>query len=163
MAQYLRFQSWRPHIPRLVTRRDFLFRPGAGFGTLALSALLSDEAGAQLSTLNSQPPTPPHFAPKAKSVIWLFMEGGPSHIDLFDPKPELLRLAGKPLPASFERPSRRWGPPKMARCRRSARSNNTAGAGCGSQTGTCTSHSIRTTWPCCAPAGPTDPGTAPGR
>src|SRR5262249_58262421 len=43
----------------------------------------------------------PDHSPTAKSVIWLFMEGGPSHIDLFDPKPELQRLAGQPMPASF--------------------------------------------------------------
>jgi hypothetical protein len=46
-------------------------------------------------------PKKPHHEPKAKSVIWLFMEGGPSHVDLFDPKPELERLAGQPMPASF--------------------------------------------------------------
>jgi hypothetical protein len=46
----------------------------------------------------------PHFAPKAKAIIWLFMEGGPSHIDLFDPKPALQRFAGQPLPASYGRP-----------------------------------------------------------
>ena len=45
----------------------------------------------------------PHHPPTAKSVIFLFMEGGPSHIDLFDPKPLLKKLAGKPLPESFER------------------------------------------------------------
>jgi hypothetical protein len=46
----------------------------------------------------------PHFKPTAKSVIWLFMEGGPSHIDLFDPKPALEKLAGQPMPESFGRP-----------------------------------------------------------
>ena len=49
-------------------------------------------------------PKQPHHPPKAKSVIWLFMEGGPSHIDLFDPKPKLDELAGQPLPASFGKP-----------------------------------------------------------
>ena len=49
-------------------------------------------------------PKPPHFKPTAKSVIWLFMEGGPSHIDLFDPKPALEKLAGQPMPASFGKP-----------------------------------------------------------
>ena len=43
----------------------------------------------------------PHFAPRAKRMIWLFMHGGPSHVDLFDPKPELTRYAGQPLPESF--------------------------------------------------------------
>ena len=46
----------------------------------------------------------PHHPRRAKSVIWLFMEGGPSHLDLVDPKPLLARLAGKPLPASFQEP-----------------------------------------------------------
>jgi len=62
------------------TRRDFLSSAGAGLGTLALGSLLDARE---------------HFAPRAKSVIWLFMEGGPSGFDLFDPKPELQRNAGK--------------------------------------------------------------------
>ena len=56
------------------------------------------------SPVNPLEPKKPHFAPKAKSVIFLFMEGGPSHLDLFDPKPALDRLAGKPMPESFGRP-----------------------------------------------------------
>src|SRR5260370_10651670 len=47
---------------------------------------------------------PAHFSGKAKSVIWVFLDGGPSHIDLFDPKPELTKLAGQPLPSSIKRP-----------------------------------------------------------
>lgn len=85
-----------PHIPLMLTRRDLLFKAGAGFGAVALSALLAEEAAAGSAA--------PHFPATAKSVIWLFMEGGPSHIDLFDPKPELVKLAGKPLPKSFGRP-----------------------------------------------------------
>src|SRR5262249_15932737 len=46
----------------------------------------------------------PHHRPMAKSVIWLFMEGGPSHVDLFDPKPELQKLSAQPMPESFGRP-----------------------------------------------------------
>ena len=90
------------HIPANITRRDLLFRAGAGFGALALSTLLAEEA-------QSAPPTRvdtlalrvPPLKATAKSVIWLFMEGGPSHIDLFDPKPALEKMAGHPLPASF--------------------------------------------------------------
>src|SRR2546426_6511786 len=102
----IRIQQWQPHIPRMVTRRDFLSRAGAGFGALALSALLAEDAAATSPspTENESGGIGPHFAPTAKAVIWLFMEGGPSHIDLFDPKPELLKLAGKPLPPSFGRP-----------------------------------------------------------
>jgi hypothetical protein len=51
----------------------------------------------------------PHFAKRAKSVIWCFLDGGPSHIDLFDPKPELDKLAGQPLPNGFERPMTAMG------------------------------------------------------
>ena len=53
---------------------------------------------------NPLAPKSPHHQPKAKAVIWLFMEGGPSHVDLFDPKPALEKLAGQPMPASFGRP-----------------------------------------------------------
>jgi hypothetical protein len=73
---------------------------------LALGSLLaSDRAfGAGAKQINPLATKPPHHAPKAKSVIWLFMEGGPSHIDLFDPKPALEKLAGQPLPESFGKP-----------------------------------------------------------
>ena len=72
---------------RSLSRRDALCSLGAGFGGLALADLLrADSAGA---------PTAPHFAPRAKSVIFLFMSGGPSHLDLFDPKPEIAKRAGQ--------------------------------------------------------------------
>src|SRR5918999_4187353 len=91
-----------PHSLPATSRRDFLARAGSGFGALALGALLArDGVAAAVTGRNPMAPKPPHFTPKAKSVIWLFMEGGPSHIDLFDPKPELQRLAGQPMPASF--------------------------------------------------------------
>src|SRR5206468_8785200 len=81
---------------------------GSGFGGLALSAMLSAEsAGAQRAApdhrIRNSPLAPrlPNFRPRAKSVIFLFMVGGPSHIETFDPKPELDRLHGQPLPASY--------------------------------------------------------------
>src|SRR6478736_2370128 len=80
-----------------LSRREMLLKAGAGFGSLALSSLLARDSNA--ATVKK-----PHHAPKAKSVIFLFMEGGPSHIDLFDPKPALDKLAGKPMPESFGRP-----------------------------------------------------------
>src|SRR5439155_26473703 len=52
-------------------------------------------------SLNPLAPRSPHLPARAKSVIWLFMEGGPSHLDLFDPKPALEKLAGQPMPESF--------------------------------------------------------------
>jgi hypothetical protein len=77
-------------------RRDFLMRSASGLSALALSSLL--QGADSRDPLAARPPDHP---PTAKSVIWLFMEGGPSHIDLFDPKPELARLAGQPLPPSY--------------------------------------------------------------
>jgi hypothetical protein len=92
-----------PHHETMFTRRDFLLRAGGGFGALALSGLLQGRNllasdAAALSPLASKRP---HFPGKAKSVIFLFMEGGPSQMDTFDPKPMLNELAGKPLPPSF--------------------------------------------------------------
>lgn len=84
--------------PRRLTssRREFLRTAGGGFGMLALSGLLQREQ------LLAQEPALPHHAPKAKSVIWLFMYGGPSAVDTFDPKPELDRLHGQPCPAGIK-------------------------------------------------------------
>lgn len=82
---------------------------GAGFGAVALSALWRLEAQAagkpavELDPLNPFAARPPHFAPRAKSVIFLFMVGGPSHVDTFDYKPELQKLNGKPVPDSVRK------------------------------------------------------------
>jgi hypothetical protein len=92
---------------RLATsRRDFLANAGSGLGSIALASLLDRDglvprAQGATVTVNPLKAKQPHHKPTAKSVIWLFMEGGPSHIDLFDPKPELEKLAGQPMPASF--------------------------------------------------------------
>ncbi len=80
-----------------LSRRDFLLKSGAGFGALALAGLW-DAKGA---TAGALPVGQPHVKPTAKSVIFLFMEGGPSHLDTFDPKPLLNQLAGQRLPESF--------------------------------------------------------------
>jgi hypothetical protein len=83
-----------PHPHRLslpLTRREMLMTAANGFGALALTALLSDEARAETPRL-------PHFPAKAKSIIFLYMDGGPSQMDTFDPKPKLAEHAGKPLP-----------------------------------------------------------------
>src|SRR5215212_5282511 len=99
---------YQPHIVPVTSRREFLYKAGCGFGALAFSYLLGREGmlGAAEAGFVLDPfaPKQPHHTAKAKSVIWLFMEGGPSHLDLFDPKPELDRLAGKPMPESFGRP-----------------------------------------------------------
>jgi Protein of unknown function (DUF1501) len=93
-----------PHKIWAKTRREFLGKAGLGFGALALSAMMADEARAdapEIDPLQPLAPRPGHLPPRAKSCIFLFMEGGPSHIDLFDPKPELKKRAGEPLPPSF--------------------------------------------------------------
>ncbi len=91
-----------PVTDEIFSRRELLLRGGAGFGALALSGMLArDKAFAAAGPLALGQP---HFAPKAKRVIFLFMEGGPSHIDLFDPKPLLNKLAGQRMPGSFRRP-----------------------------------------------------------
>jgi hypothetical protein len=85
------------------SRRRFLSQAGGGAGLLALAMLLGDEQRAAAGKAKPNPlaAKEPHFAARAKRVIWLFMHGGPSHVDLFDPKPELAKYAGQPLPESF--------------------------------------------------------------
>ena len=84
------------------TRRDFFRRCAGGIGTAALARLLQGEGRLDAATRNDPlSPKAPHFAPKAKNVIFMFMEGGPSQIDLFDPKPALQKWHGKSLPASL--------------------------------------------------------------
>ncbi len=112
-----------PHHETPHSRRDFLMRAGGGLGWLAYLALQQGVArsgdrattGARSgdrvttgvsdgSSGNPLAARPAHFPATAKSVIWVFIDGGPSHIDLFDPKPALQKLHGKPLPDSFDRP-----------------------------------------------------------
>ena len=91
-----------------ISRRDMLTRSAAGFGMFGLASVLSNERKAAAeSTLSSDPlaPKAPHFAAKAKHLIFLFMNGGPSHVDTFDPKPELVKQAGKPGPGGNYMPS----------------------------------------------------------
>ena len=84
---------------RIQTRRNFFRHCAGGIGAIALADLLQvDGYGASADPLV---PKAPMFAPKAKNVIFMFMEGGPSQLDLFDPKPELEKWNGKPLPASI--------------------------------------------------------------
>jgi len=84
------------------TRREMLRVSGAGFSGLALAAMLDQTTAADPPKPNPLAPKPPHFAPKAKRVIFLFMHGGPSQVDTFDYKPLLARDNGKPLP--FDKP-----------------------------------------------------------
>lgn len=90
----------------LVNRRNFLSQSSAGLCSLALSSMLVEDGFAfgEQKPIDPLAPKKPHHSPKAKSVIFLFMEGGVSHLDTFDPKPALDKLAGKPMPESFGRP-----------------------------------------------------------
>ena len=84
------------------SRREFLQRAGGGCGAVALASMLATQAaGSPANTSNVTANGTSTVSPRVKRVIWLFMHGGPSHVDLFDPKPELTRLAGQPIPASF--------------------------------------------------------------
>lgn len=86
----------------LQTRRNFLTTSANGIGALALASLLNEE-GLLASDASAGPmlPKAPHFAPKAKNCICIYLEGAPSQIDLWDPKPKLNELHGKPLPDSM--------------------------------------------------------------
>jgi len=90
-----------------VSRRQMLRRFASGFGMLGLAGLLAEDfmssaLAADVAASNPLLPKPPQFPAKAKRIIFLFMSGGPSHVDTFDPKPRLARDNGKPLP--FEKP-----------------------------------------------------------
>ncbi|MCE9564229.1 MAG: DUF1501 domain-containing protein [Planctomycetes bacterium] len=88
-----------PHHSFAHSRREFLTDAFGGFGELALTSLFADAVrGASDDPLAAKQP---HFEPKAKSVIFLFMAGGPSHLDTFDPKPLLNKLNGQPRPSEF--------------------------------------------------------------
>ncbi|HRF00719.1 MAG TPA: DUF1501 domain-containing protein [Pirellulaceae bacterium] len=92
------------------TRREWLARSGAGFGMLGLAGLLQEEArGEGESSVDPLLARPPQFPVKAKRVIQLFMNGGPSHVDTFDPKPSLAKFAGKELPMPNLRTERKTG------------------------------------------------------
>ncbi|MCA9130147.1 MAG: DUF1501 domain-containing protein [Planctomycetales bacterium] len=84
------------------TRRHFFGRCGIGVGSIALKCLLGrDASAADLSLSNPLAPKPTHFPPKATNVIFLFMAGGPSQLEMFDYKPKLTELNGKPIPDSY--------------------------------------------------------------
>ena len=89
-----------PHARPTRSRREFIRDAFCGFGGLALASLIAREQ-ARAGTLDPLAPKAPHFAPKARAVIFLFMAGGPSHLETYDPKPLLNRLEGQPRPKEF--------------------------------------------------------------
>src|SRR5258707_348855 len=102
--------SMNPHQTKIasldvtsIPRRHFFRECGVGVGKIALASLLTNAFTGRVTAnkdANPLAPKAPHFAPKAKRVIHLFMAGAPSQLDLFDYKPELTKLEGKPLPPS---------------------------------------------------------------
>ena len=85
---------------KLVTRRKFFQQCGTGMGALALASLLNENLFAAEKPGLASAPLGPHFKPKAKNIIYLFQSGGPSHLDLFDYKPELIKRHDTPMPGS---------------------------------------------------------------
>lgn len=93
-----------PEFRRIQSRRSFLEQSAGGIGMVALWSLMAGEgtAGGAPVNLNPMRPKPPHFRPRAKSVIWLFMSGGPSQLDLFENKPALRKWHGQTVPESMQ-------------------------------------------------------------
>ena len=85
------------------TRRSFFRECAGGIGIIALAQLMEQEGRAAKLESNPMAPKPPHFPAKARNVIFMFMEGGPSQIDLFDPKPGLAKWSGRSLPPEMTR------------------------------------------------------------
>ena len=160
-----------------IPRRGFLADFGMGFTGLALGAMLNRDGIARAATTGWQPPDgKPHFAAKAKSVIWLFMVGGASHMESFDPKPALNKYGGQDRRDAVSRTSRtepaRQEEPARGRssaCTRSSRSSircrsasrSAARAASKSATGGRTCPSASTTSPSSARCGPPTTITAP--
>src|ERR1051326_9497486 len=89
-----------PHVRLTRTRREFVRDAFCGFGSLALASILHQQQ-ARAGAINPLTPRPAHQPARAKAVIFLFMAGGPSHLETFDPKPLLNELHGQPRPKEF--------------------------------------------------------------
>jgi len=96
---------------RPMTRRELLRRTGTGLGILGLAGVLSDAGrlAADPGPVDPLAPKPPHFRPRAKRLIHIYLNGGPSQIDTFDPKPLLAKYAGQPLPSGNLTTERKTG------------------------------------------------------
>src|SRR5678815_3102237 len=95
--------------PPVCCRREFLARCGMGMGTLGLAGVFGLPSALAGEMTNPMAARVSHFAPKAKRVIHFFLNGGPSHVDTFDPKPALAKYAGQPLPGEYLRTERKTG------------------------------------------------------
>ena len=83
------------------TRRHFFSECGVGLGSIALGAMLHGQPAGAADSVNPMAPKQGHFPGRARNVIFLFMAGGPSQLELFDHKPKLQELDGQPIPASY--------------------------------------------------------------
>ncbi len=117
-----------PHTKPTRSRREFLTDAFCGFGSIAFAAMLAEQR-ARAAYTNPLAARPPHFPAKAKSVIVLFMAGGPSHLETFDPKPLLNQLNGQPMPKSFGTAKRQFikGEPKLLGTKRSFQQHGKSG------------------------------------
>jgi hypothetical protein len=125
------------------SRREFFTQAGSGLAAIALAAML-DQDGYAATAIDPLAPKKPHITPRAKSIIWCFMEGAPSHVDLFDPKPALVKYAGQPVPPSFH--------PETLQSAFGTLSSSTVKAAFGFPIGCRTLPSMRTRSLCFAPA-----------
>src|SRR5689334_2753541 len=96
------------------SRREFLLRSGMGMGALGLANIIGGNGAWASNTSNAEFANPlaarsPHFPPRAKRVIHFFLNGGPSHVDTFDPKPALAKYAGRALPGEYVATERKTG------------------------------------------------------
>src|SRR5580704_9081616 len=91
------------------TRREMLVQSGMGLGMFGLASLFGETQAAASQFENPLSPKPPQFPAKAKHIIHVFLNGGPSHVDTFDPKPILAKYAGKSLPNENLRTERKTG------------------------------------------------------
>ncbi|WP_339727391.1 DUF1501 domain-containing protein [uncultured Gimesia sp.] len=102
LKQSLADRSTSFDMPGLLNRRELLRTAGGGIGLMALESLFkADGVAHAASESSSLKPKASDFQPRAKRMIWLFMHGGPSHVDLWDPKSDLVKYSGQPLPDSF--------------------------------------------------------------
>src|SRR6476660_2887579 len=118
----------RPHFRFTRNRREFIRDAFCGFGSLALASILHEKE-ARAGLVNPLAARAAHIAPKAKSVIFLFMAGGPSHIETFDPKPLLNKLNGQPRPKEFGEAKRQFikGEPKLLGTKRTFQQHGKSG------------------------------------
>ena len=110
MTDHFRNEQMAERLTCGLSRREMLRRTGTGFGMLGLGSLLASQSSAAglaaaVDANNPLAPRAPHFPPRAKQVIFLFMNGGPSHVDTFDYKPALKEQEGKSGPGGKFMPS----------------------------------------------------------